>query len=139
MVRTHTILPSPTCRPSSRVLNKLGAPATAGVFAKAPSKPTNHSKFTGRCCNKHICASCSHLSVACKSKTKGTRKFGPSSGLFVDYVDGPRFASRRTSATGAWNSFDDGSEDEQLHNGDERTEEGIAVNDSADWIVVEKM
>ncbi|KAF3327263.1 hypothetical protein FCM35_KLT07381 [Carex littledalei] len=47
----------------------------ARVFAKVSRKPTNHSKFTGKC-NKPVCVSC-HEAPASKSKnkSKGMRKF----------------------------------------------------------------
>ncbi|KAF3444516.1 hypothetical protein FNV43_RR14208 [Rhamnella rubrinervis] len=75
MVRTHRILPSPlNPRPSTRFVNQFDSPTTAGLFAKVSSKPTNHSKFTGKC-GQPRCAGC-HLHPACKSKdkTKGTHK-----------------------------------------------------------------
>ncbi|KAH7681508.1 hypothetical protein IHE45_05G062700 [Dioscorea alata] len=74
MVITHIVI-SPPCNPKSRILNKLEAPVIAGVYAKVSSKPTNHSKFTGRC-SKTMCSAC-HLRPACKSKAKakGHRKF----------------------------------------------------------------
>ncbi|KAL3636657.1 hypothetical protein CASFOL_018956 [Castilleja foliolosa] len=62
-------------RPSSgRCFNEISAPTTAGLFTKAPSKPTNHSKFTAKC-GQSKCRRC-HFEPACKSKdkTKGTHK-----------------------------------------------------------------
>lgn len=46
----------------------------AGPFTKVPQKPTNRSKFTGKC-GRPRCASC-HLHPAgkAKDKTKGTHK-----------------------------------------------------------------
>uniref|UniRef100_A0A2N9F7S7 Uncharacterized protein n=1 Tax=Fagus sylvatica TaxID=28930 RepID=A0A2N9F7S7_FAGSY len=75
MVRTYRILPSPiNPRPETRVINKFNLPLTAGLFTKVPSKPTNHSKFTGKCGTSE-CTGC-HIHPACKSKnkTKGTHK-----------------------------------------------------------------
>ncbi|KAK7844800.1 hypothetical protein CFP56_010305 [Quercus suber] len=75
MVRTHRILPSSiNPRPETRVVNKYDLPLTAGLFTKVPSKPTNHSKFTGKC-GTPGCTGC-HDHPACKSKnkTKGTHK-----------------------------------------------------------------
>ncbi|GAU13128.1 hypothetical protein TSUD_174280 [Trifolium subterraneum] len=48
MVRTTLILPDPI--PGIRFINRFDSPPTAGHFTKVPSKPTNHSKFTGKCC-----------------------------------------------------------------------------------------
>ncbi|XP_039126204.1 uncharacterized protein LOC120262193 [Dioscorea cayenensis subsp. rotundata] len=76
MVITHIVISPPfNSNPKSRILNKLEAPVIAGVYAKVSSKPTNHSKFTGRC-SKTMC-SARHLRPACKSKAKakGHRKF----------------------------------------------------------------
>ncbi|KAJ0977317.1 hypothetical protein J5N97_012791 [Dioscorea zingiberensis] len=89
MVRTHMVLSPPfNSKPkkSRRILNKLEAPVIAGVYAKVPSKPTNHSKFTGRCCNT-MCTSC-HLRPASKSKakSKGNHKFRSSRALILDFV-----------------------------------------------------
>jgi hypothetical protein len=44
------------------------------LFSKVPSKPTNHSKFTGKC-SKPRCTGC-HMHPSCKSKdkTKGSHK-----------------------------------------------------------------
>ncbi|KAK8710270.1 hypothetical protein V6N13_145603 [Hibiscus sabdariffa] len=52
MVRTYRILPSPlNPKPESRFIQQFDLPPTAGLFTKVPVKPTNHSKFTGRCVN----------------------------------------------------------------------------------------
>ncbi|MQL83432.1 hypothetical protein Taro_015921 [Colocasia esculenta] len=74
-VRTRMILnPAQDPKPKRRCVNVLDAPPAAGVFAKAPVKPTNHSKFTGRC-SKPVCGECRHC-PACKSsgKAKGAAK-----------------------------------------------------------------
>ncbi|KAK9272908.1 hypothetical protein L1049_003287 [Liquidambar formosana] len=75
LVRTNRILPSPfNARSESRFVNKFDSPPTAGLFTKVQSKPTNHSKFTGKC-NRPRCTGC-HVHPACKSKdkAKGTQK-----------------------------------------------------------------
>ncbi|MED6204162.1 hypothetical protein PIB30_006578 [Stylosanthes scabra] len=75
MVRTYMILPSPlNPRPKTRVVTRFDSPPTAGIYTKVSSKPTNHSKFTGKCGTPR-CTGC-HLHPACKSKdkTKGTQK-----------------------------------------------------------------
>ncbi|CAN6575062.1 unnamed protein product [Malus baccata var. baccata] len=75
MVRTHRILPEPwNPRPATRHVNKFESPPTAGLFAKVPTKPTNHSKFTGKC-GKPKCTECHiHPASKAKDKTKGNRK-----------------------------------------------------------------
>ncbi|XVF16278.1 hypothetical protein REPUB_Repub10bG0017400 [Reevesia pubescens] len=75
MVRTYRILPSPwNPRPEPRFVQQFDSSPTAGLFTKVPGKPTNHSKFTGRC-GRPRCLGC-HMHPACKSKdkTKGTHK-----------------------------------------------------------------
>lgn len=75
LVRTYRIMPSPwETRPENRFVNRFESPPTSGIFTKVPNKPTNHSKFTGKC-GKSRCTSC-HLHPACKSrdKSKGTQK-----------------------------------------------------------------
>ncbi|KAF3444518.1 hypothetical protein FNV43_RR14210 [Rhamnella rubrinervis] len=75
MVRTYHILPSPlNPRPSTRFVIDFDSPPTAGLFTKVSSKPTNHSKFTGKC-GRPRCTGC-HMHPTCKSKdkTKGTQK-----------------------------------------------------------------
>ncbi|KAL3526134.1 hypothetical protein ACH5RR_014506 [Cinchona calisaya] len=72
MVQTYPIISSPWTLP--RRTNRLQSPSTAGTFTKVLQKPTNHSKFTGKC-GRPRCASC-HVHPACKAKdkTKGTQK-----------------------------------------------------------------
>lgn len=74
MVRTCMVLPPPwNPRPDSR-FNKFDSPPTAGFFARVQQKPSNHSKFTGKC-GKPRCNRC-HVHPCCKSrdKTKGSQK-----------------------------------------------------------------
>ncbi|KAF2539905.1 hypothetical protein F2Q68_00019700 [Brassica cretica] len=50
VVRTLMVLPSElNPRPAKLFVNRFDSPPAFGVFTKVPSKPTNHSKFTGRC------------------------------------------------------------------------------------------
>ncbi|CAK9308828.1 unnamed protein product [Citrullus colocynthis] len=76
MVRTCRIIPSPwNPRPETRFVNQLDFPPTAGLFTKVSSKPTNHSKFTGKC-GKPRCSGCRlHPVQKAKDKTKGSHKF----------------------------------------------------------------
>ncbi|CAL1385924.1 unnamed protein product [Linum trigynum] len=77
MVRTYPIMPSPMNpgpNSASAAVDDSPPPPTAGVFTKVSRKPTNHSKFTGKCrvprCNEcHI-----HPCGKSKDKAKGTHK-----------------------------------------------------------------
>ncbi|MCI07776.1 hypothetical protein A2U01_0028845 [Trifolium medium] len=72
MVRTYLILPNPI--PGTRFINRFDSPPTAGLFTKVPSKPTNHSKFTGKCCTSR-CTGCRFHPVSkSKNKSKGNSK-----------------------------------------------------------------
>eukprot|EP00268_Persea_americana_P026268 TRINITY_DN25655_c0_g1_i4.p1 TRINITY_DN25655_c0_g1~~TRINITY_DN25655_c0_g1_i4.p1 ORF type:complete len:293 (-),score=53.52 TRINITY_DN25655_c0_g1_i4:31-909(-) len=61
-------------RPSAKIINGFGSPPTARFYSKVSSKPTNHSKFTGKCARPR-CMECHTLPV-CKSrdKAKGSQK-----------------------------------------------------------------
>ncbi|MBA0683453.1 hypothetical protein Goari_025113 [Gossypium aridum] len=75
MVRTYRILPSSwNPNPESRFVQQFDSPPTAGLFTKVSLKPTNHSKFTGRC-GRPRCLGC-HMHPTCKSKdkSKGSHK-----------------------------------------------------------------
>ncbi|KAF3327261.1 hypothetical protein FCM35_KLT07379 [Carex littledalei] len=79
-VRTH-VVPLETCADASEdhqtrmTKNKPSSMPVAGVFTKVSRKPTNHSKFTGKC-NKQMCVSCREAPASkSKNKSKGTRKF----------------------------------------------------------------
>ncbi|CAH2047935.1 unnamed protein product [Thlaspi arvense] len=68
---THPSLCSP--RPTNHFVNRLDSIPGFGEFVKVPSKPTNHSKFTGKC-DRSKCINC-HVSPATRSadKSKGRR------------------------------------------------------------------
>ncbi|CAJ1780653.1 unnamed protein product [Sphenostylis stenocarpa] len=75
MVRSYPILPDPfNPRPNTRIVTRFDSPPTAGLFVKVSSKPSNHSKFTGKCGTPR-CTGC-HFHPPCKSKgkTKGSQK-----------------------------------------------------------------
>ncbi|XP_058103677.1 uncharacterized protein LOC131247371 [Magnolia sinica] len=75
MVRTQMILPPPwNSKPGRKVVNEFDSRPTAGLYTKVSSKPSNHSKFTGKC-ERPRCMGC-HTHPACKSshKAKGSRK-----------------------------------------------------------------
>ncbi|KAI3889544.1 hypothetical protein MKW92_040517 [Papaver armeniacum] len=72
MVRSYMVLPSPlNPTPKSKIVN---ARPTAGAYTKVSRKPTNHSKFTGKC-GVARCTEC-HINPGNKSKdkAKGTQK-----------------------------------------------------------------
>lgn len=75
MVRSFIILPSPLKTiPKSKIVNKLDSRPTAGLYTKVSSKPTNHSKFTGKC-GATRCNDChTHPVNKSKDKAKGTQK-----------------------------------------------------------------
>ncbi|KVH92821.1 uncharacterized protein LOC112515080 [Cynara cardunculus var. scolymus] len=63
--------------PPNLCRRKMVDPATArGCFVKVPNKPTNLSKFTGRCRHPYTGCKCCHITPASKSKDKikGTMK-----------------------------------------------------------------
>ncbi|KAK9067343.1 hypothetical protein SSX86_014669 [Deinandra increscens subsp. villosa] len=51
-----------------RFVKMVDSASSMGLFAKVPTKPTNHSKFTGKC-RKPRCNDC-HLHPVCKSRAK---------------------------------------------------------------------
>ncbi|KAL1813511.1 hypothetical protein ACET3Z_023576 [Daucus carota] len=86
MLRSFCSIPSPlNPNPQRRVINKFDTPPTAGLFTKVSSKPTNHSKFTGRC-GKPKCSDC-HMQPASKSKdkAKGSHKLKSATDVSIDF------------------------------------------------------
>ncbi|KAG0485836.1 hypothetical protein HPP92_009915 [Vanilla planifolia] len=61
-------------KPSSKQRSMLEAPVLCGNFVKAPSKPTNRSRFTSRCSRPrcHLCHD--HPVNKSRAKTKGMHK-----------------------------------------------------------------
>ncbi|KAL3640070.1 hypothetical protein CASFOL_015038 [Castilleja foliolosa] len=117
MVRTFPIL-SPAYNP--RPSTKLCGPPTAGLFTKAPSKPTNHSKFTSKC-GRPKCNDC-HIEPSCKSKekAKGTHKTrSPSADVGLITWSGVESSGRITvsgySATHVLDYLDDGESDDDCY------------------------
>lgn len=89
VVRTWMVLPSDlNPRPTNQFVNRFDSPPAFGVFAKVPSKPTNHSRFTGKC-GRSKCSNC-HVSPATKSadKSKGRRKLQATTWWAEDNLDG---------------------------------------------------
>ncbi|KAM7268630.1 hypothetical protein ACFE04_010796 [Oxalis oulophora] len=82
-VLTCRLLPPTESPNSSRVLNKVELSSAAGFFSKVSSKPTNHSKFTGKC-RIPRCEMCHERpSSKSKDKTKGCHKV-KSFDLYID-------------------------------------------------------
>ncbi|KAK1410066.1 hypothetical protein QVD17_36599 [Tagetes erecta] len=73
VVRSFPILPTPLSR-QRRYVKTVDSSSMAGTFTKVSTKPTNHSKFTGKCGTVR-CLEC-HMHPVCKSKdkAKGTMK-----------------------------------------------------------------
>ncbi|KAG0485837.1 hypothetical protein HPP92_009916 [Vanilla planifolia] len=60
--------------PSSKLWRKIDKPVMGGVYAKAPSKPTNRSRYTSRC-SRPGCRGChQHPVNKSRAKTKGMHK-----------------------------------------------------------------
>ncbi|KAF5770030.1 hypothetical protein HanRHA438_Chr14g0665781 [Helianthus annuus] len=73
VVRSYPILPTPLSR-QRRYIKTVDSASVTGLFTKVSSKPTNQSKFTGKCATAR-CLGC-HIHPVCKSKdkAKGTMK-----------------------------------------------------------------
>ncbi|XP_012840494.1 PREDICTED: uncharacterized protein LOC105960827 [Erythranthe guttata] len=103
MVRTYLAASAPwDPRPKPRNANQLGSPPTAGLFTRVSSKPTNHSKFTGKC-GRPKCRGCHDCPPAkSKDKVKGAHKVRSSS----EIVSGSRFKLTGVSASGVVDYLD---------------------------------
>ncbi|KAL0351082.1 UNVERIFIED_CONTAM: hypothetical protein Sradi_4257400 [Sesamum radiatum] len=86
MVRNYLIQSNPLDpRPRRRTLNELTSPPTAGLFTKVSTKPTNHSKFTGKC-GRPMCRGChSHPVSKSREKAKGAQKIKSASDVVSNY------------------------------------------------------
>ncbi|GMH06813.1 hypothetical protein Nepgr_008653 [Nepenthes gracilis] len=61
-------------RPRNRLIDQSDSPATAGIYTRVPSKPTNHSKYTGKC-RRPRCPGChDHPVSKSRVKAKGKQK-----------------------------------------------------------------
>ncbi|KAL6288183.1 hypothetical protein ACE6H2_012573 [Prunus campanulata] len=121
MFRPYRVLPDPlNLRPGTRHVNKFDSPPTAGLFTKVATKPTNHSKFTGKC-GKPRCTECHiHPASKTKDKTKGNHKLKSS-----DVLSNHRLVKfSGSSATGILvhlstsdydNNDDDDEEDDEIN------------------------
>ncbi|KAI3863651.1 hypothetical protein MKW98_031243 [Papaver atlanticum] len=104
--KSYMVLPSPlNPTPKSKIVNALESRPTAGAYIKVSRKPTNHSKFTGKC-GVARCTDC-HINPGNKSKdkAKGTQKLKSSSvanqrSLAWSVVDGNGLNYDSKSATG---------------------------------------
>ncbi|KAF9666290.1 hypothetical protein SADUNF_Sadunf16G0214300 [Salix dunnii] len=145
MVRAYSLLPSPwNPKPGGdKKFNQFDTPTTAGVFTRVSSKPTNHSKFTGKC-GKPRCSEC-HMQPCCKAKhkTKGSHKvkskdfLSNSNAQFITWrvVNGPHGSNLSGfSATGMLNQLastgdHDYADDEEDDSGDENDQEFVDDDD----------
>ncbi|XP_043706944.1 uncharacterized protein LOC122656477 isoform X2 [Telopea speciosissima] len=75
LVRSYEIWPAPwNPKRYNKIVNQIDSPATAGIFMKVSSKPTNHSKCTGKC-GRPRCMGChTHPVSKSRDKAKGTQK-----------------------------------------------------------------
>ncbi|CAN8284698.1 unnamed protein product [Cochlearia groenlandica] len=97
--RQHGVVRTGMIHPSGfkpQPVNRLDSPPAFGVFTKVPSKPTNHSKFSGKC-ERSKFSNC-HVSPAIKSgdKSKGRRKLQSSDLWVEDKLD--RFIGSNSSS-----------------------------------------
>ncbi|XP_042497133.1 uncharacterized protein LOC122075965 [Macadamia integrifolia] len=100
---------------SAKVFTQFESPVTAGNFMKVSSKPTNHSKFTGKC-GRSRCNGChSHPVSKSKDKAKGTHKekaFGGRNGGCLNYAGLSATAFLGQLATRDAQDYDDYDEEE---------------------------
>ncbi|KAK9061686.1 hypothetical protein SSX86_018869 [Deinandra increscens subsp. villosa] len=73
VVRTHPILPTPLAR-QRRYVKTVDSASVAGLFTKVSRKPTNQSKFTGKCGTPRCLGCHTHPVCRSKDKAKGTMK-----------------------------------------------------------------
>ncbi|XP_022154169.1 uncharacterized protein LOC111021483 [Momordica charantia] len=122
MVRTYRILPSPVNpRPENWFVNQSGSPPlTAGLFAKAPVEPTNHSKFTGKCSRPRHSQTPIMIDVVDSNSQPELNMFNSSASRTVDHL----------SNNDCW----DGDEDDHCDHGNLEREnlEGSGVQSNGD-------
>ncbi|CAH2049700.1 unnamed protein product [Thlaspi arvense] len=74
-VQSYCSLPSPRKpRPGFRIVNRFDSPPSASLFIKVSPKPTNHSKFTGKCARPKWSKCHTNPATKSKAKAKGTQK-----------------------------------------------------------------
>lgn len=117
VVTCYQILPSSLSR--QRYIKMVDSASNMGVFAKVPTKPTNQSKFTGKC-RKPRCNGCHiHPAYKAKDKAKGTMKIRS----LDDEKELTKYSSG-TSATGVLAYLaDDGGYDNYDYDYEDRVEE----------------
>ncbi|MFS7970399.1 hypothetical protein Hanom_Chr09g00820541 [Helianthus anomalus] len=113
-----------------RFVKMVDSASTMGLFAKVPTKPTNHSKFTGKC-RKPRCNGC-HLHPVCKSKAKAK---GAMKIRSIDHENDLAKYSFGTSATGVLAYLADGGydNDDYDYDYDDRVEENYNYNYGYDY------
>ncbi|KAI3799230.1 hypothetical protein L1987_34520 [Smallanthus sonchifolius] len=140
VVRSYPILPTPLSR-QRRYVKTVDSASVAGLFTKVSKKPTNQSKFTGKC-GKARCLGC-HIHPVCKSKekAKGTmklRSIGSDRGLIgcpagTSAIDALAHLAR-------YESYDDGTIDDYDDDTNYSVEYGIeaaSINVTEEVIEVE--
>jgi len=111
MVMNYQILPNPT--PGTRFITRFDSPPTSSIFTKVSSKPTNHSKFTGKCGTPQ-CSGC-RLNPVARSKNKSNDNY------YNRHLDQSNSKLTRLSATRTLKHLsscyvDDEGEDESVDN-----------------------
>ncbi|KAG2325205.1 hypothetical protein Bca4012_039694 [Brassica carinata] len=136
-VKTLLILPPlPNTRPKSRYVPMTSNP-TSGSFAKVSSKPTNHSRSTGKCWSAR-CPECHSLPLSkSRLKSKGRSKMRSSNDVTYSMLTwqvppggtGPCLKLSGFSATGILDLLSD---DHDYESDDEEEEEykGTAVEET---------
>ncbi|XP_073125025.1 uncharacterized protein [Henckelia pumila] len=122
MVRAYEMLSLPSNpRPRRKMVNEFSSPPTAGLFTRVPTKPTNHSKYTGKC-GRPRCRGC-HSHPVCKSmeKVKGAHKIRSTG------AQGLKFYG--FSASGALNYLDRMDYDHYDDDDDDDDDEDVDVRD----------
>ncbi|XP_071734963.1 uncharacterized protein [Rutidosis leptorrhynchoides] len=107
VVRSHPILPTPFSH--KRYVKTVDPTLVTGLFTKVSNKPTNQSKFTGKCGTAR-CPGCHiHPATKSKDKAKGTMKLrssDPDHGL-ISNRDG-NSATSALAYLGNDKSYDEG-------------------------------
>ncbi|KAM0022756.1 hypothetical protein Hdeb2414_s0023g00632081 [Helianthus debilis subsp. tardiflorus] len=139
VVRSYPILPTSFSR-QRRYVKTVDSTSVAGVFAKVSRKPTNQSKFTGKCGNAR-CFGC-HIHPVCKSrdKAKGTRKLRSIGSDHRELIGCPAGTSAIDAITylASHENYDDGTIEDYDCSDDDDAKEQIGVEDNADdgWFLV---
>ncbi|KAJ0704389.1 hypothetical protein HanPI659440_Chr14g0562231 [Helianthus annuus] len=131
VVRSYPILPTPLSR-QRRYIKTVDSASVAGLFTKVSSKPTNQSKFTGKCGTAR-CLGC-HVHPVCKSKdkAKGTMKLR-SIGFDHRKLIGCPAGTSAIDAL-AYLARHESYDDHDYNDDDDSYKELIGVEDEDEWV-----